>query len=37
MNDTLPTDADLAALVETLATRLAALDARIATAESCTG
>ena len=33
----IPTDADLAALVDTLADRLAAQDARIATAESCTG
>jgi nicotinamide-nucleotide amidase len=32
-----PGDAELAALVETLATRLIARDARIATAESCTG
>jgi nicotinamide-nucleotide amidase len=37
MNDRVATDADLAALVETLANRLRALDARIATAESCTG
>ena len=37
MNDRVATDADLAALVETLAARLEALDARIATAESCTG
>ena len=33
----IPTDADLAALVDILADRLAAQDARIATAESCTG
>jgi nicotinamide-nucleotide amidase len=32
-----PDDAALAALVDTLATRLIARDARIATAESCTG
>lgn len=33
----IPTDADLAALVATLADRLAVQNARIATAESCTG
>jgi nicotinamide-nucleotide amidase len=37
MNDAVPTDTALAALVDTLASRLIARDARIATAESCTG
>ncbi len=37
MKPSVPTDAELAALVATLAARLIALDARIATAESCTG
>lgn len=37
MSPPVPTDAGLAALVETLAARLSAQSARIATAESCTG